>query len=162
MMLMMMKNMMMMMMMMLMLWTLLMMLLMPTSIFLWNTGPPMYSFQSRETRRQPSWSWKTKKIQNLKGDLYLCFGQKMDLEVLKSYATKAILQTRKLLLIDTHTSTALHNRLCSEILLKIDKIFEKLWRFVSRLLYFHCHSQKYIGWHCLSTNYYPFKQALNQ
>ena len=49
---------------------------------------------------------KDKKIQNLKGDLYLCFGQKMDLEVLKSYATKAILQTRKLLLIDTHTSTA--------------------------------------------------------
>ena len=45
----------------------------------------------------------------------------MDLEVLKSYATKAILQTRKLLLIDTHTSTALHNRLCSEILLKLIK-----------------------------------------
>ena len=31
--------------------------MMLTSIFLWNTGPPMYSFQSRDTRRQPSWSW---------------------------------------------------------------------------------------------------------
>ena len=30
--------------------------MMVTSIFLWNTGPPMYSFQSRDTRRQPSWS----------------------------------------------------------------------------------------------------------
>ena len=51
------------MMMILMLLMMLMMLLMPTSIFLWNTGPPMYSFQSRETRRQPSWSWNTR-IQN--------------------------------------------------------------------------------------------------
>ena len=42
-----------------------MLMLMSTSIFLWNTGPPMYSFQSLETRRHPSWSCKYKtKIEN--------------------------------------------------------------------------------------------------
>ena len=60
MMMMMMMKMMMMKMMPLMIMTMMTMMMMWTSIFLWNTGPPMYSFQSLETRRQPSWSYKYK------------------------------------------------------------------------------------------------------